>query len=78
MMSKLFDTLGQKPQNPMQVIEQLKSNPAEFLKGRGFNLPTGVDVTNPQAIVSSLIQSGQIPGGRYQQAMQMIQRMGHK
>lgn len=77
-MSQLFNSLGQtQPQNPMQVVQQLKNNPAEFLRGRGFNIPTGVDTSNPQAIVSSLIQSGQIPNNKYQQVMRMMQNMRH-
>ena len=79
-MSKLFNSLEQQtqPQNPMQVIQQLKNDPAGFLKSRGFNIPTGVDVLNPQALIKSLIQSGQIPNNRYQQAMQIIKKMGRR
>lgn len=81
-MSQLFNSLGQKkqmqPQNPMQAVQQLKSDPVGFLKSRGINIPDGVDAKNPQAIVNSLLQSGQIPNNRYQQVMQIMQRMGRR
>lgn len=72
----LFQSLGQgrqQPQNPTQMLQQLKSDPAEFLKQQGFNIPQGVDMRNPQAIINSLMQSGQIPINRYQQTLQRMQ-----
>lgn len=75
----LFDSLGsklqQKPQaqNPAQMIQQIKSDPAGVLKSMGYNLPAGIDTKNPQAIISGLMQSGQIPVNRYQQALRMLQ-----
>ena len=62
------------PMNPMQVLQQLKSNPAEFLRSKGFNMPDGVDVNNPQSIISGLLQSGQINNNRYQQVLRMMGR----
>ena len=64
--------------NPMQMVQQLKSNPIQFLKNMGFNIPNGVDFKNPQSIINSLIQSGQINNNRYQQAMQMMKGINHK
>lgn len=77
-MSQLFDSLGQnkgsRQMNPMQALQQLRTDPNAFLRSRGLNIPNGVDTKNPQAIINSLIQSGQIPGNRYQQIMQMMRR----
>lgn len=77
-MSQLFDSLGQnrgpRQMNPMQAVQQLRADPTAFLRSRGLNIPNGVDTKNPQAIINSLIQSGQIPGSRYQQIMQMMRR----
>lgn len=84
MSNPLYDSMKdkspQQPQqiNPMQMIQQLKSNPIQFLKNRGFNIPNEVDLKNPQSIINSLIQSGQINNGRYQQAIQMMRGIGHK
>ena len=74
----VFDKLGQKPQpsNPIQVLQQLRSNPVGMLKQAGYNVPDGM--SSPQQIVNHLLQSGQVPQARYQQAMQMFSRMGRK
>ncbi len=76
-MSNLFNSLGnsQNNKNPMQMVQQLKSNPSEFLKSRGFNIPNGVDTSNPQSIINGLMRSGQIGNGKYQQVMHMMQKM---
>ena len=77
-MSNLFQSLGQvrqQPQNPMQMVQQVKSDPAAFLKQQGFNIPQNVNIHDPNAIINSLMQSGQIQNGRYQWAMRMLQGM---
>ena len=75
----LFDGLGQ-PQftrmNPMQIMQQLRSNPSVILKQVGLDVPEGM--SDPHQIVNHLLQSGQIPQARYQQAMQTYGRMGRK
>ena len=58
--------------NPMQILSQLRSNPAAILRQRGLNIPAGMN--NPQQIVQHLLSSGQVPQSRYQQAMQMMAR----
>lgn len=73
----IFDQLGQQqapqPQNPMQQMQSLRADPAAFLKQRGLNIPAGM--TNPQQIVQHLMQSGQVGGQKFQQAMRMMQSM---
>ena len=69
----LFDTLGgQAPMNPMQMMMQLRSNPAAVLKQRGLNVPDGM--SDPQQIVQHLISSGQVSNNALQAAMQMMGR----
>lgn len=69
----LFDTLGgQTPMNPMQMMMQLRSNPAAVLKQRGMNVPDGM--SDPRQIVQHLISSGQVSNNAIQAAMQMIGR----
>ena len=66
---------GASPQgynNPMQMLQALRSDPVGLLRGRGLNIPDGM--TNPQQIINHLLQSGQVPQGRYQQALQMAQQ----
>ena len=69
----IFDTLGgQTPMNPMQMMMQLRSNPAAVLKQRGLNVPDGM--SDPQQIVQHLISSGQVSNNALQSAMQMMGR----
>lgn len=77
----IFDQLGQNgPQmaqmNPFQMIQQLRQNPATMLKRAGLSVPDGMN--NPQQIINHLLQSGQVPQARYQQAMQMASRFGRR
>lgn len=77
-MMGVFDKLGQKPQqlNPMQMLQQLRSNPMGMLKQAGYNIPDGM--SNPQQMVNYLIQSGQVPQSRYQQVVQALNRTGRR
>lgn len=69
----LFDALGgQAPMNPVQMMAQLRSNPAAVLKQRGLNVPDGM--SDPQQIVQHLISSGQVSNNALQAAMQMMGR----
>ncbi len=69
----IFDALGgQAPMNPMQMMAQLRSNPAAVLKQRGLNVPDGMN--DPQQIVQHLISSGQVSNNALQAAMQMMGR----
>lgn len=79
-MSQIFDSLGKTPQaqNPIQMIQQLKSDPAGFLRNKGFNVPDGVDLHNPQSIINALVQSGQISGNAYQVAMRRMMGAGRR
>ena len=71
----IYDQLGNKPtvMNPMQMLSQIKQNPAAVLKQAGLNIPQGMN--NPQQIIQHLLQTGQVGNGRYQQALQMISQM---
>ena len=78
-MSQMFEALGQRPQQnqqqtQQQALQEIKSNPAEYLKKMGYNLPSGIDTRNPQSIINGLVQTGQIGNGRVQQLMRMFGR----
>ena len=73
-MNPFYNAMNQ--QNPMQMLQQLKSNPIEFLMQRKFNLPQNIDASNPQTIINHLVQSGQVPQETYNRARQMAQQMG--
>ena len=71
----LFDSLGSKPQqpmNPMQRLQALKQNPSDVLKQAGLDIPQGMN--NPQQIIQHLIQSGQVPQNRYAKVLQILGR----
>lgn len=56
--------------NPMQLVQQLKANPIQFLQRAGFNVPNNLN--DPNAIIQHLMNSGQISQQRYEQARQMV------
>jgi hypothetical protein len=56
--------------NPMQMIQQLKANPIQFLQRAGFNVPENLN--DPNQIIQHLMNSGQISQQRYEQARQMV------
>lgn len=80
----LFNQLGRRqapPQqrqapNPMQMMQELRANPASFLKKAGLDIPEGM--SDPQQMVNHLMQSGQVSQSRYQQAVQMMGAMGKR
>ena len=72
MANPLFNLLtgGQQQQTPMDMMSQLRANPAQMIRNAGYNVPDEI-IGNPQATVMHLIQSGQVGGA----AMQRIQPM---
>lgn len=58
--------------NPMQMLQQLKANPMQFLQRAGLNVPTNLN--DPNEIIQHLMNSGQISQERYNQARQMAAR----
>ena len=60
--------------NPLQMLQQLKSNPIQFLMQRRLNLPQNINVSDPQAILNHLVQTGQVSQQQINQAYSMAQR----
>lgn len=60
--------------NPMQMVQQLRSNPMQFIRQAGFNIPQ--NLSDPNAIIQHLMNSGQVSQAQYNQARQMAQRFG--
>lgn len=60
--------------NPMQMLQALKSNPAQFLMQRRFNLPPNVGA-DPNSILNYLIQSGQVSQQQINAAYQQARRL---
>ena len=79
MANPLFQALGGAMggnMNPMQMLSQLKSNPCGMLKKAGFNVPE--NITDPQAIIQHLMNSGQVSQQQLTQAQQAAQNFGIK
>ena len=60
--------------NIMQQLQQLRQNPMQFLRQRGFNVPD--NVADPQAIIQHLMNSGQVSQQQMNQAQAMAQGFG--
>ena len=58
--------------SPMQMVQQLRSNPMQFIRQAGFNIPQ--NLSDPNAIIQHLMNSGQISQQRYEQARQMAMK----
>lgn len=61
---------GNMPQmNPMQMLQQLRQNPAQMLRQAGLNVPD--NLSSPNDIIQHLMNSKQITQQQYEQARQM-------
>lgn len=70
----LFETMGNTP-SMAQLLQQLKANPMAVLSRR-FNLPQ--NMTDPNAIIQHLVQTGQVSQEKVNAAFQQAQKMGIK
>lgn len=57
--------------NPMAMLQQLKSNPLQFLMQRKFNIPQSI-ANDPNAIVNHLLQTGQVSQEAVNRAYQQM------
>lgn len=61
---------GNMPQmNPMQMLQQLRQNPAQMLRQAGLNVPDNLN--DPNQIIQHLMNSGQVSQDAYNKARQM-------
>lgn len=60
--------------NPMQMLQMMKQNPLQMLQRAGYQLPQGMAMTDPNAIINYLQQSGQLPQERLNQIVQSAQQ----
>lgn len=58
----------------MQMLQQFKTNPMQFLIQRRLNIPAGVPMNDPQAILNHLVSTGQVSQQQINNAYQMAQR----
>lgn len=62
--------------NPNALLSQLQTNPLGVLRRAGYNVPD--NVSNPQAIIQHLMNSGQISQQQLNSAQIMAQTFGVK
>lgn len=60
----------------MQMVQQFKTNPMQMILQSRMNLPQGIPVNDPNAILNHLVQSGQVSQQQINNAYQMMQRLG--
>jgi len=77
-MNPLFNALGGGQPNMMQMLNQLKANPMQFLAKSKFKIPNHIDTNNAQSIVNYLVQSGQVSQDLYNRAYNVARQMGSK
>ena len=57
--------------NPMQMLQAIKSNPVQFLLQRKFNVPANI-ASDPNAILNHLLQTGQVTQDAVNRAYQQM------
>lgn len=63
--------------NPIDQINQLRSNPLRFLANKGLNIPPQY-ANDPKGAVQYLMNNGQMNQGMLNNLMQRAQMMGYK
>jgi len=59
------------PVNPMQLFQQFRSNPAQFIMNRRFNIPQNL-MNDPNAMIDHLLKTKQIDQNAVNQAYQVM------
>lgn len=59
------------PVNPMQLFQQFRSNPAQFIMNRRFNIPQNL-MNDPNAMIDHLLKTKQIDQNTVNQAYQVM------
>ena len=73
MANPLYQSMQPQSSNMMQMLQNLKQNPVQFLMQRKFNVPQNVQ-NDPNAIIKHLMDTGQVSQSDYDRAMQMAQQ----
>lgn len=62
------------PNQMLGMLQQIKANPMQFLMQKRMNIPQGISMNDPQAILNHLVQTGQVSQQQINNAYQMMQR----
>ncbi len=63
--------------NPLQMIQQIKSNPIQFLTQQGVNVPQNI-INDPDAIIQNLMNSGRFTQEQYNNAVKQANQLGFR
>ena len=63
--------MGSMLNNPMQMLQEIKSNPVGFLMQRKMNIPANI-ANDPTAILNHLLQTGQVSQEQVNRAYQQM------
>lgn len=74
MANPLFNAMGG-GNNLVQMVQQIKSNPMQFLMQRKLNVPQNM-MNDPNQIMQHLLSSGQVSQEQMNRAYQMAQQFG--
>ena len=77
MANPFFNAMGGNQPNIMQMVQQLKSNPAQFLMQTKYKIPQNM-MNDPNAIINHLVSSGQVSQEAYNRAYNMARQFGSK
>jgi len=66
------------PANMMRLVQQFKQNPQQLLARYNINLPQGINMNDPQAIINHLVSSGRFSQAQINQAYSMVKQLGGK
>ena len=65
---------GNNQQNIMSMYKQFRSNPAQFLLQHNINVPQNVSMSDPNAIMNYLMQTGRISQSQVNNAYRAAQQ----
>lgn len=77
MNNSIFNAMGggnNQFQNLMAQVNQLRSNPVQFLMQRKYNVPNELS-NNPQGIVQHLLNTGQMSQDTYNRLQSQVSQM---
>ena len=74
MSNDLYAEMMNNSNNPLQMLNKLRSNPIQFVLNKGFSIPQNID-NNPNSIIQYLLNSGQVSQQSYNKAVQMAQSL---
>lgn len=74
MSNPLFNTLGGNQNNIIGMLNQLRSNPVQFLLQKRLNIPDNLK-DDPQGIVQHLLNTGQMSQNTYNKLQSQINQM---